>query len=165
VCTLADGFVTVRGERSRFFGADAASDSADMGSNAVAFSGATTANGRGLLLGNPHCPWQGGRRCWQSQQTIPGELHVAGGSLLGSATISIGHNAQVAWSHTVATGITLNLHQLTLDPADPTTYLVDGRPERMTGRRVTASHRRRHPWPAAGRLGDRGECLRQRRRH
>ncbi|MGW0422358.1 penicillin acylase family protein [Streptomyces sp. NPDC003015] len=26
----------------------------DMGSNAVAFSGATTANGRGLLLGNPH---------------------------------------------------------------------------------------------------------------
>lgn len=27
VCTLADGFVTVRGERSRFFGADAASDS------------------------------------------------------------------------------------------------------------------------------------------
>jgi acyl-homoserine-lactone acylase len=111
--------------------------SADMGSNAVAFSGAGTANGRGLLLGNPHYPWQGGRRFWQVQQTIPGELNVAGGSLLGSATISIGHNAQVAWSHTVATGITLNLHQLTLDPADPTTYLVDGTPERMTRRTVT----------------------------
>ncbi|MGX1372180.1 acyl-homoserine-lactone acylase [Streptomyces canus] len=116
-----------------------AADSADMGSNAVAFSGATTANGRGLLLGNPHYPWQGGRRFWQSQQTIPGELNVAGGSLLGSATVSIGHNAQVAWSHTVATGIPLDLHQLTLDPADPTTYLVDGRPERMTERRVTVA--------------------------
>lgn len=116
-----------------------AADSADMGSNAVAFSGATTANGRGLLLGNPHYPWQGGRRFWQSQQTIPGELDVAGGSLLGSATISIGHNARVAWSHTVATGVTLNLHQLTLDPADPTTYLVDGRPERMTERKVTVA--------------------------
>jgi acyl-homoserine-lactone acylase len=114
-------------------------DSADMGSNAVAFSGATTANGRGLLLGNPHYPWQGGRRFWQSQQTIPGELNIAGGSLLGSATVSIGHNAQVAWSHTVATGITLNLHQLTLDPADPTTYLVDGKRERMTERRVTVA--------------------------
>lgn len=28
MCALADGFVTVRGERSRFFGADAASDTA-----------------------------------------------------------------------------------------------------------------------------------------
>lgn len=114
-----------------------ATDTADMGSNAVAFSGATTANGRGLLLGNPHYPWQGGRRFWQSQQTIPGELDVAGGSLLGSATVSIGHNAHVAWSHTVATGVPLNLHQLTLDPADPTTYIVDGKPERMIERTVS----------------------------
>ncbi|WP_405640813.1 penicillin acylase family protein [Streptomyces sp. NBC_00019] len=114
-----------------------AADTADMGSNAVAFSGTTTADGRGLLLGNPHYPWQGGRRFWQSQQTIPGELNVSGGSLLGSATVSIGHNAKVAWSHTVATGVPLNLHQLTLDPADPTAYLVDGKPERMTKRSVT----------------------------
>ncbi|MCX4537314.1 penicillin acylase family protein [Streptomyces sp. NBC_01669] len=110
---------------------------ADMGSNAVAFRGSTTANGRGLLLGNPHYPWQGGRRFWQSQQTIPGELNVAGGSLLGSATVSIGHNANIAWSHTVATGVTLNLHQLSLDPADPTAYLVDGKPERMAKRTVS----------------------------
>ncbi|WP_086738676.1 penicillin acylase family protein [Streptomyces glaucescens] len=123
---------TARAARGLF----AAHDS-DMGSNAVAFSGATTADGRGLLLGNPHYPWQGGRRFWQAQQTIPGRLNVAGGSLLGSPTVSIGHNARVAWSHTVATGVTLNLHQLTLDPADPTVYLVDGRPERMTKRTVT----------------------------
>lgn len=114
-----------------------AADTADMGSNAVAFGGTTTANGRGLLLGNPHYPWQGGRRFWQSQQTIPGELNVSGGSLLGSATVSIGHNAKVAWSHTVATGVPVNLHQLTLDPADPTSYLVDGKPEKMTRRTVT----------------------------
>ncbi|WP_210592934.1 penicillin acylase family protein [Streptomyces sp. GESEQ-35] len=109
----------------------------DMGSNAVAFNGSTTANGRGLLLGNPHYPWQGGRRFWQAQQTIPGELNVSGGSLLGTPTISIGYNAHVAWSHTVSTGIPLNLHQLKLDPADPTTYLVDGKPERMIRRTVT----------------------------
>ncbi|ELP65588.1 penicillin acylase family protein [Streptomyces turgidiscabies] len=112
-------------------------DISDMGSNAVAFNGSTTAGGRGLLLGNPHYPWQGGRRFWQSQQTIPGELNVAGGSLLGSPTISIGYNANVAWSHTVSTGVPLSLHQLKLDPADPTTYLVDGKPERMTRRAVT----------------------------
>ncbi|MFE6158166.1 penicillin acylase family protein [Streptomyces sp. NPDC056486] len=111
-------------------------DEAVMGSNAVAFSGKTTANGKGLLLGNPHYPWQGGRRFWQSQQTIPGELNVSGGSLLGTSVVNIGFNGDVAWSHTVASGVTLNLHQLTLDPADPTTYLVDGKPEKMTKRTV-----------------------------
>ncbi|WP_345184967.1 penicillin acylase family protein [Streptomyces lavendulae] len=109
----------------------------DMGSNAVAFAGSTTANGRGLLLGNPHYPWQGGRRFWQSQQTIPGELNVSGASLLGTAVVNIGFNDKVAWSHTVATGTPVNLHQLALDPADPTAYLVDGRPERMTERKVS----------------------------
>ncbi|MGW0393686.1 penicillin acylase family protein [Streptomyces sp. NPDC003042] len=109
----------------------------DMGSNAVAFSGSTTANGSGLLLGNPHYPWHGGRRFWQSQQTIPGELNVSGGSLLGTTVVNIGFNDKVAWSHTVATGTTLNLHELTLDPADPTAYLVDGEPEKMTERKVS----------------------------
>jgi acyl-homoserine-lactone acylase len=112
---------------------------AGMGSNAVAFRGDTTANGRGLLLGNPHYPWHGGRRFWQSQQTIPGEIDVAGASLLGSPTVSIGYNSRVAWTHTVSTGVPFNLHQLTLDPTDPTTYLVDGKPERMTKRSVTVA--------------------------
>ncbi|WP_367039055.1 penicillin acylase family protein [Streptomyces sp. Je 1-332] len=111
-------------------------DEAVMGSNAVAFSGKATANGKGLLLGNPHYPWQGGRRFWQSQQTIPGELNVSGGSLLGTSVVNIGFNRDVAWSHTVATGVTLNLHQLTLAPGDPTTYLVDGKREKMTKRTV-----------------------------
>ncbi|KUO15584.1 penicillin acylase family protein [Streptomyces dysideae] len=112
---------------------------AGMGSNAVAFHGDTTASGSGLLLGNPHYPWQGGRRFWQSQLTIPGELNVSGGSLLGSPVIAIGFNSRVAWSHTVSTGIPANFHQLTLDPADPTTYLVDGKRERMTKRTVTVA--------------------------
>ncbi|MEU9338463.1 penicillin acylase family protein [Streptomyces sp. NPDC048290] len=116
-----------------------ATDDQAMGSNAVAFSGATTAGGRGLLLGNPHYPWEGGRRFWQMQQTIPGRLDVAGGALLGTPTVGIGHTARVAWSHTVATGVPVNVHQLTLDPADPTVYLVDGRRERMTQRQVTVA--------------------------
>ncbi|MFD0415594.1 penicillin acylase family protein [Streptomyces sp. NPDC127108] len=110
---------------------------ADMGSNAVAFHGSTTANGRGLLIGNPHYPWHGSRRFWQSQLTIPGELNASGGSLIGTPVINVGFNGQVAWSHTVATGVPFNVHELTLDPADPTAYLVDGKRERMTKRTVT----------------------------
>ncbi|QTT72560.1 penicillin acylase family protein [Streptomyces mobaraensis NBRC 13819 = DSM 40847] len=112
-----------------------------MGSNAVAFSGAATANRRGLLLGNPHYPWHGNRRFWQSQQTIPGELNVSGASLLGSPTVQIGHNASMAWSHTVATGVPMNLYELKPAPGDPRSYLVDGRPERMTERKVTVAVR------------------------
>ncbi|MFJ1670452.1 penicillin acylase family protein [Streptomyces bottropensis] len=130
--TAADPAAAARAARELFDAADA-----DMGSNAVAFRGDTTASGRGLLLGNPHYPWAGGRRFWQAQQTIPGELNVSGGSLLGSPITQIGFNAKVAWSHTVATGVPMNVHQLTLDPADPTTYLVDGAAERMTKRTVT----------------------------
>ncbi|MGN9794935.1 penicillin acylase family protein [Streptomyces sp. OZ13] len=129
---VPDARATARAARELF-----AAESADMGSNAVAFGGDVTANGRGLLLGNPHYPWHGGRRFWQSQQTIPGELNVSGASLLGTTLVNIGFNDKVAWSHTVATGVTLNLHQLTLDPADPTVYLVDGERERMTERTVT----------------------------
>ncbi|MBH1934433.1 penicillin acylase family protein [Streptomyces sp. AV19] len=109
----------------------------EMGSNAVAFSGAVTANKRGLLLGNPHYPWSGGRRFWQAQLTIPGELNVSGAALLGMPVVEIGHNPYVAWSHTVATGIPFNLYELKAAPGDPHAYLVDGRPERMTERRVT----------------------------
>ncbi|KND43246.1 MULTISPECIES: penicillin acylase family protein [Streptomyces] len=130
--TAPEPAAAARAARELFDAADA-----DMGSNAVAFRGDTTANGRGLLLGNPHYPWVGGRRFWQAQQTIPGELNVSGGSLLGTPITQIGFNAKVAWSHTVATGVPMNVHQLALDPADPTTYLVDGAAERMTKRTVT----------------------------
>lgn len=122
---------------------------ADMGSNAVAFAGSTTADGRGLLLGNPHYPWAGGRRFWQSQLTVPGELNVAGGSLLGLPMISIGHNADIAWSHTVSTGVPLSLYELKVAPSDPYSYLVDGRPEKMTKRTVTVPVRGKD-----GRLSD-----------
>lgn len=132
IATSPDAEALIRAVRER-------TADADMGSNAVAFRGDTTANGRGLLLGNPHYPWHGGRRFWQAQQTIPGELNVAGGALLGSPAISIGYNSHVAWSHTVSTGVPFNLHRLTLDPADPTVYVVDGKRHRMTKRTVTVA--------------------------
>jgi acyl-homoserine-lactone acylase len=115
---------------------DALGDHADMGSNGIAVGRDGTANGRGLLLGNPHYPWQGGRRFWQSQLTVPGKLDVSGGSLLGIPLVQIGFNKDVAWSHTVATPTTFGLYQVSLAPGDPTSYLVDGRAERMTSRRV-----------------------------
>ena len=74
-----------------------------------------------MLLGNPHYPWQAGRRFWQSQLTIPGRLDVAGASLLGMPFVQIGHTADAAWTHTVSTPVTFGLFEVPLKAGDPTT--------------------------------------------
>ncbi len=113
----------------------------ELGSNGIAIGGDATRSGGGLLLGNPHYPWQGGRRFWQSQLTIPGRFDVSGGSLLGIPLIQIGHTADAAWTHTVSTAITFGLYEVPLTAGDPTTYLVDGKPEKMASRRVNVQVR------------------------
>jgi len=107
-----------------------------IGSNAVAVGSEGTANGRGLLLGNPHFPWVGSERFFQAHLTIPGKLDVAGGSLLGVPLVLIGHTAHQAWSHTVSTSYRFTPYQETLVPGSPTTYLYDGVPTPMTSRTV-----------------------------
>lgn len=120
---------------------DALGSKKDMGSNAFAVGKDASANGRGLLLGNPHYPWHGGRRFWQAQLTVPGRMDVSGASILGLPLIQMGYNRDVAWSHTVATPNPFSLYQLQLVPGSPTTYLVDGKPEQMTSRKVKVQSR------------------------
>src|SRR5499427_8783848 len=108
-----------------------------MGSNAVAIGSASTRDHRGLLLGNPHFPWIGTERFYQSQLTIPGKINVTGASLYGVPLILIGHNDSVAWSHTVSTAFRFTPFQLTLVPGHPTEYLQDGKAVAMTPRKVT----------------------------
>ncbi|SQF97972.1 acyl-homoserine lactone acylase [Paucimonas lemoignei] len=99
----------------------------ERGSNAVAIGGDRSANGRGLLLANPHFPWVGGMRFYQMHLTIPGKLDVMGASLPGLPLVNIGFNQHLAWTHTVDTSRHFTLFQLKLDPQDPTRYLLDGR--------------------------------------
>src|SRR3954468_17761028 len=108
-----------------------------LGSNAVAVGSGGTANGRGLLLGNPHFPWTDTERFYQAQVTIPGQIDVTGASLFGVPVILIGHNADIAWSHTVSTAFRFTPYQLTLVPGDPTSYLYNGTPTKMEPRTVT----------------------------
>src|SRR5690242_16867931 len=74
-----------------------------FGSNATAVGKDDTSTGSGMLLGNPHFPWNGRYRFSQQQLTIPGSYNVAGASLIGSPVVNIGWNNNVAWSHTVST--------------------------------------------------------------
>src|SRR3954466_6809387 len=113
-----------------------------MGSNAVAVGKAGTRDHtHGLLLGNPHFPWLDTERFYQAQLTIPGVVNVTGASLFGVPVVLIGHNATMAWSHTVSTAFRFTPYQLTLVPGDPTSYLVDGTPTKMQQRTVKVTVR------------------------
>ena len=104
-----------------------------IGSNAYGLGKAATQNGTGMVLGNPHFPWDGAERFWQSHLTIPSKkIDVQGGSLIGVPLINIGNTQGMAWSHTVSTARRFTPFQLTLLPGDPTSYLVDGQPRKMT---------------------------------
>ncbi|MFF5932410.1 penicillin acylase family protein [Streptomyces sp. NPDC012508] len=107
-----------------------------MGSNALAVGSQGVSGGTSMLLANPHFPWQGKNRMWQSQLTIPGKLDVSGASLLGLPAVNIGYNNDVAWSHTVATVAPFGLFDVQVDPLNPTKYLVDGAWEQMTSQQV-----------------------------
>ncbi|MFF0388354.1 penicillin acylase family protein [Kitasatospora sp. NPDC004615] len=109
-----------------------------MGSNALAVGsqGMSAGSGTSMLLANPHFPWQGKNRMWQSQLTIPGKFNVSGASLLGLPAVNIGHTDDVAWSHTVATVAPFGLFDVQVDPLHPTNYLVDGAWTPMTSQQV-----------------------------
>jgi acyl-homoserine-lactone acylase len=102
-----------------------------MGSNGWAIGKDRTDTGKGMLLANPHFPWEGNRKFYESQITVPGLLNVYGASLLGAPVINIGFNENVAWTHTVTTARHFTLYKLDLSPSDPTSYLYDGKPRAM----------------------------------
>lgn len=113
-------------------------DELALGSNAVGLGSESTSTGKGMLFGNPHFPWQGQLRFFQSQLTIPGKLNVSGGSLLGSPVVLIGHTENLAWSHTVSTARRFAVIQSETTLADPTTYFTpDGKTRKMTATEVT----------------------------
>jgi acyl-homoserine-lactone acylase len=96
-----------------------------MGSNAYGIGAEGSQTDYGILLGNPHFPWQGPQRFYVSHLTVPGEYDVMGGSLHGVPLILIGFNKDVAWSHTVSTAQRFTFFELELLPDDPYKYRYD----------------------------------------
>jgi acyl-homoserine-lactone acylase len=126
----------------RTLGQQAAERQPGTGSNAIAIGSAGTRNHQtGMLLGNPHLPWQGSLRLYQVQLTIPGTLNVEGATVIGIPLVVIGFTASVAWSETTSRSWTATPYQLTLVPGHPTEYVYDGRAVPMTSQTVTVPTR------------------------
>jgi acyl-homoserine-lactone acylase len=116
-------------------GVPAVADTA-LGSNAYGLGREATASGSGMLLGNPHFPWQGRDRFYEMHLTIPGEYDMIGAALSGQPVVEIGHNESMGWSHTVSTARRFTLFELQLVPGDPTRYYLDGEEQQMTSQTV-----------------------------
>ena len=112
-----------------------------LGSNAYALGTEATTDGHGLLYGNPHFPWTGSERFYQSHLTIPGVVDVTGGSLLGVPIVLIGATKGVAWSHTVSTARRFVPYEVALLPGKPTWYFTGGKFVQMKREKVTVQVR------------------------
>ena len=95
-----------------------------IGSNAYAFGSDLTDTGRGILLGNPHYPWQGPSRFHMAHLTLPGEIDFMGVGLIATPRLAIGFNDTIAWSHTVSTALRFTFFRLDLVPGNSMAYLV-----------------------------------------
>jgi acyl-homoserine-lactone acylase len=101
------------------------------GSNGIAIGSQDTANADGMVLVNPHFPWNGEDRFWMAQLTVPGQYNLEGGTLYGLPLIALGFNQDLAWTHTVSTDQRFTFYQLKLVPGHPTSYYVNGRADKM----------------------------------
>ena len=125
-------------DKSEFVSAMGLPTPEQIGSNAYAVGEQASQSSSGVLLGNPHFPWQGSERFYMSHLTIPGEYDVMGSALSGLPLIVLGFNANVAWSHTVSTGKRFTLYELSLNPENPMQYLYDGEMREITSQTVSA---------------------------
>jgi len=96
-----------------------------MGSNAYGIGAEGSQSASGLLLGNPHFPWQGPERWYVQHLTVPGQYDVMGASLQGVPVVNIGFNGDLAWSHTVSTAQRFGLYVLDLVDDNPYQYHYD----------------------------------------
>ncbi|MDA1244742.1 MAG: penicillin acylase family protein [Proteobacteria bacterium] len=103
---------------------DLSLDVEKIGSNAYAFGSELTDTGRGILLGNPHYPWQGPSRFHMAHLTLPGEIDFMGVGLIATPRLAIGFNETIAWSHSVSTALRFTFFRLDLVPGNPMAYLV-----------------------------------------
>ena len=136
--TNPSGTTRFRSHAARFALPDLSSQ--NLASNGWALGTLRTANGKGMVLANPHFPHTGNLRFWESHITIPGHLNVAGASIAGMpGVVNIGFNEAVAWTHTFSTAEHFVVYQLELDERDSTgmTYLFDGKPEKITARELS----------------------------
>lgn len=108
-----------------------------LASNGWAIGAERAETGRGMLMANPHFPWEGAHKFYEAQLTIPGELDAYGVQLLGLPLLSIAFNERIAWTHTFSASTQFTLYRLHLDGESPTRYRYGQETRAMQARKYT----------------------------
>ncbi len=111
-------------------------EAVQRGSNQFAVAPSRSAEGAAILAIDPHLNWFGPSRFWEFR-IHAGDLEGSGVTLAGFPYIGLGHNANVAWAMTTGGPDTADVFELTLNKADTSRYLYDGKWLRMKSREVT----------------------------
>jgi len=114
---------------------------AALASNAWVIGADRTETGRGMLVANPHFPWEGAHKFYEAHLTIPGELDAYGAQLMGVPLLSFAFNQHLAWTHTFSASTQFTLYRLRLDPDNPTRYRYGQDIREMSSRKHAISVR------------------------
>jgi acyl-homoserine-lactone acylase len=105
---------------------------APIASNGWAVGTERSATGGGMLVANPHFPWEGELRFWEVHLTVPGEIDAYGVQLSGVPGLGIGFTEEFGWTHTVSAGNRFTAYTLDLVEGSPTTYVYGDEEREMT---------------------------------
>jgi penicillin amidase/acyl-homoserine-lactone acylase len=98
-----------------------------VGSNGVAVAPSRSADGATRLLVNSHQPYAGPVSWYEAVLNSGQGWHVAGGFFPGSPFMLHGHNQHLGWANTVNDPDLIDVYKLTINPANPNQYQLDGK--------------------------------------
>lgn len=130
--TTTAGATTARAAALDAGTASGDTDGEALASNGWAIGSARSTDGGGILVGNPHFPWEGELRFWESHLTVPGKVDIYGVQLSGLPGIGIGFTKNFGWTHTVSAGNRFTAYRLSLVPGSPTSYRYGNEVRAMT---------------------------------
>jgi acyl-homoserine-lactone acylase len=108
-----------------------------LASNGWAIGADRATAGGGMLVGNPHFPWEGELRFWEVHLTVPGEVDIYGVQLSGLPGVGIGFTEDFGWTHTVSAGNRFTAYRLDLVDGDPTRYVYGDTTKEIESSEVT----------------------------
>ncbi len=98
----------------------------DRGSNGFAVAPKRMADGKTWLIANPHLPFEGAYSWYEAVVHSDEGLDMAGGTLLGSPFMLVGHNRNLGWTVTLNNPDLIDVYKLTVNVKGDQ-YLFDGK--------------------------------------
>ena len=97
-----------------------------IASNVIAVGPERSSDNYTRLLLNTHQPWDGPTSWYEAHVHSEEGWNMVGGLFPGSPVIFVGHNKDIAWSHTVNHPDLVDIYELEMNPENDNQYLMDG---------------------------------------